>query len=147
MIMRKKYIATIQLFILSLIVMGIFMKCTTEDIKISEIEFFIAKEWKIQSVVVNGKVVTDTDLSKYRLNLKKEFTFKRITIDGQEEEGNWQLTAGLTQIILFVDDPREESYLLLNIEVRRLEMRLLQESFKDGQLDIRYILEPVKGQR
>jgi len=123
-----------------------FSFCTSEDINISEIEFFIAKEWKIESVIVNGQTVTDTDLSKYRLSLNDDFTFKRITIDGQEEAGIWKLTAGLSQIVLFVDDPREESYLLLDLEVRRLEMRLLQESFKDGQLDIRYILQPVKGQ-
>ena len=79
-------------------------------------------------------------------DLNDDFTFKRVTVDGQEEAGIWKLTAGLSQIVLFVDDPREESYLLLDLEVRRLEMRLLQDSFKDGQLDIRYILEPVKGQ-
>ena len=132
--------------ILGLNLMVALSMCTPEGIDINEIEFFIAKEWKIESVIVNGQAVTDADLSVYRLILNEDFTFKRVTIDGQEEEGNWQLTAGLTQVVLFVDDPREESYLLLDLEVRRLEMRLLQESFKDGQLDIRYILVPIKGQ-
>lgn len=142
----RNYFKYISSFIISLMLMVTFSFCTSEDINISEIEFFIAKEWKIESVIVNGQTVTDTDLSKYRLSLNDDFTFKRITIDGQEEAGIWKLTAGLSQIVLFVDDPREESYLLLDLEVRRLEMRLLQESFKDGQLDIRYILQPVKGQ-
>jgi hypothetical protein len=93
---------------------------------------------------VNGEVVTDTDLSLYRLKLEDNFSFSRITIDGQEESGDWQLTSGLTQIVLFVNDPREERYLLLDLEIRRLELRLLQDSFKDGELDIRYILIPVK---
>jgi hypothetical protein len=142
----RKYIHRIISIIISLNLMVSLSMCTSEGISINEIEFFIAKEWKIESVIVNGNTVTDTDLSQYRLILNEDFTFKRITIDGQEEAGNWQLTAGLSQVVIFVDDPREESYLLLDLEVRRLEMRLLQESFKDGQLDIRYILVPVKGQ-
>lgn len=138
-----KYLATIfKSFLLFIILLG----CTPEEITISEIEFFIAKEWKIESVIVNGAPVTDTDLSIYRLQLDNDFTFDRTTIDGQKEAGKWQLTAGLSQIVLFVDDPREERYLLLNLEVRLLELRLLQDSFKQGELDIRYILEPVKGQ-
>ncbi len=120
--------------------------CTTTEITVSEIEFFIVKEWRINQVFVNGQEVTDTDLSQYRLNLKDDFSFTRTTIDGQEEAGNWQLTAGLSQIVLFVNEPKEESYLLLNLEIRQLEMRLLQESWKQGELDIRYLLEPVKGQ-
>ena len=129
-----------------LLFVTIMLSCTVEEISISEIEFFIAKEWKIESVIVNGAPVTDTDLSVYRLQLDDDFTFERTNIDGQKEAGVWQLTAGLSQIVLFVGDPREERYLLLNLEVRLLEMRLLQDSFKQGELDIRYILEPVKGQ-
>jgi len=45
---------------------------------------------------------------------------------------------------LFVDEPHEERWLLLDLEIRSLEMRLLQRPDKP-QLDIRYILEPVKG--
>ena len=127
-----------------LITLASLLSCDPAQIETSEIEFFIAREWKIESVIVNGEEVTDTDLSLYRLNLKDDFTFTRITIDGQEESGDWQLTSGLTQIILFVNDPREERYLLIDLEIRRLELRLLQDSFKDGELDIRYILIPVK---
>jgi len=143
---KKSLIKYLKTITKSLLIFLVLVSCTGEEINISEIEFFIAKEWKIESVIVNGKPVTDTDLSLYRLQLYKDFNFTRITIDGQEEGGVWQLTAGLSQIVLFVGDPREERYLLLNLEVRLLEMRLLQESFKQGELDIRYILEPVKGQ-
>ena len=135
----RRYI--VGLFIITL---TFILGCEPAQIEVSEIEFFIAKEWKIESVFVNGEEVTDTDLSHYRLKLEDDFTFSRITIDGQEESGDWQLTSGLTQIVLFVNDPREERYLLLNLEIRRLELRLLQDSFKDGELDIRYILIPVK---
>ena len=123
-----------------------FYSCETTVIEVSEIEFFIAKTWKIDKVIVNGEKVSGTDLSLYRLELKEDFTFNRITIDGIEESGNWKLTAGLSQIVLFVGDPREERYLLIDLKVRQLEIKLLQESFKQGELDIRYFLEPVKGQ-
>ncbi len=130
-----------------LLFVGIILNgCETTAIEVNEVEFFIAKNWKIESVIVNGEKETDTDLTKYRLDLKDDFTFSRTTIDGAEESGNWKLTAGLSQIVLFINDPREERYLLIDLKVRRMEMKLLQESFKQGELDIRYFLEPVKGQ-
>lgn len=120
--------------------------CDTKIIEVNEVEFFIAKEWKIESVFVNGEAVTDTDLTLYRLDLRDDFTFDRVSIDGNEESGNWKLTAGLSQVVLFVNDPREERYLLIDLKIRQMELKLLQESFKDGELDIRYILNPVKTQ-
>jgi len=139
-------IKNIQNLIAGLVLVVLLAGCTAEEISINEIEFFIAKEWKIESVIVNGEPVTDTDLSQYRLTLNKDFTFTRVTIDGKDEAGEWKLTAGLSQFVLFVNDPREEHYLVLDLAVRRLEMRILQDSFKQGELDIRYILIPVKGQ-
>ena len=118
--------------------------CEIQEIAVSEIEFFIAREWKIKAVFQDGEPVTDTDLTQYRLNLNDDFTFTKTSISGQVSEGNWQLTSGLTQVVLFVDEPHEERWLLLDLEIRRLEMRLLQLPDKP-QLDIRYILEPVKG--
>lgn len=122
------------------------MGCETNSIEVNEVEFFIAKEWKIESVIVNGEPVTDTDLTLYRLDLHDDFTFDRIGIEGDEESGTWKLTAGLSQVVLFVNDPREERYLLIDLKIRQMELKVLQESFKDGELDIRYILSPVKIQ-
>ena len=118
--------------------------CEIQEIAVSEIEFFIAKEWKIKAVFQDGEPATDTDLTQFRLDLNDDFTFTKTSISGQVSEGNWQLTSGLTQVVLFVDEPHEERWLLLDLEIRRLEMRLLQRPDKP-QLDIRYILEPVKG--
>jgi hypothetical protein len=134
----------IQIFTLSLILTVLLSTCESQDIVVSEIQFFIAKEWKIKAVFQDGELVTDTDLTKYRLNLKDDFTFTRSSIAEQVSEGTWNLTSGLTQVVLFVDEPNEERWLLLDLEIRRLEMRLLQRPDKP-QLDIRYILEPVKG--
>lgn len=131
---------------LGLFLIAFALSCETTVIEVNEIEFFVAKTWKIESVVLNGDNVTDTDLTKYRLDLNDDFTFTRTTIDGKGESGNWKLTAGLSQIVLFVNDPREERYLLIDLKVRKMELKVLQESFKQGELDIRYFLEPVKGQ-
>jgi hypothetical protein len=136
-------IISMALLLLTIIV---FVGCETTVIEVNEIEFFITKNWKIESVIVNGDVITDTDLTQYRLELKDDFTFNRTTIEGVEDVGEWKLTAGLSQLVLFVGDPREERYLLLDLKVRKMEIKLLQDSFKQGELDIRYFLEPVKGQ-
>ena len=147
----KTYIISIAS---SLILAFLIVSCETQEILVSEIEFFIAKDWKIESVVVNGEVQSDEiiqaahpthSLSFYRLTLNEDFTFNQTGIDGETGSGVWTLTSGLTQLVLFVDDPREVNYLLLNLEIRSLEMRALQDDFKNGQLDIRYTLEPVKG--
>jgi len=132
--------------VLGLLLASLLNSCETTVIEVNEVEFFITKIWEIKEVVVNGESVTDTDLTVYRLDLRNDFTFSRTTIDGVEEEGNWKLTAGLSQVVLFVNDPREERYLLIDLKVREMEIKLLQESFKQGELDIRYFLEPTKGQ-
>ena len=138
--------SSITSFVILLLSSFLFCGCETTVIEVNEVEFFITKIWKIEEVIVNGETVTDTDLAQYRLELKDDFTFNRVTIGGIEESGNWKLTAGLSQIVLFVGDPREERYLLLDLKVRQMEIKLLQLSIKPGEIDIRYFLEPVKGQ-
>jgi hypothetical protein len=143
--MMKKYFLTYFKYItFSIFLVAMVPACDIPEITVNEIEFFIAKEWKIKAVFQDGELVTDTDLTKYRLNLNDDFTFTRSSIAEQVSEGTWNLTSGLTQVVLFVDEPHEERWLLLDLEIRRLEMRLLQRPDKP-QLDIRYILEPVKG--
>ena len=143
--MNKYFIKYLNIISINLMLVVLLPGCEIQEITVSEIEFFIAKEWKIKDVFQDGELVTDTDLTQYRLKLNNDFTFTRSSISGQVSDGTWQLTSGLTQIVLFVDEPREERWLLLDLEVRRLEMRLLQNPTKP-QLDIRYILTPVKGQ-
>jgi hypothetical protein len=142
--MNKYLIKYLKIISLSVLLAVMVPACDIPEIAVSEIEFFIAKEWKIHAVFQDGEPVTDTDLTEYRLDLNDDFTFTRSSIGGQESNGTWQLTSGLTQVVLFVDEPHEERWLLLDLEIRRLEMRLLQLPDKP-QLDIRYILEPVKG--
>ncbi len=142
--MNKYFIKYLKIISISLMLVIMLPGCEIQEITVNEIEFFIAKEWKIKAVFQDGEPVTDVDLSQYRLRLEDDFTFTRSSISGQDNSGTWQLTSGLTQIVLFVDEPHEERWLLLDLEIRRLEMRLLQRPDKP-QLDIRYVLEPVKG--
>jgi hypothetical protein len=144
MMMNKYLLKYLKGLSISLMLVVMFSACEIQEITISEIEFFIAKEWKIKAVFQDGEPVTDTDLTQYRLELNDDFTFTKTSISGQDNNGTWQLTSGLTQVVLFVDEPHEERWLLLDLEIRSLEMRLLQRPDKP-QLDIRYILEPVKG--
>ena len=142
--MNKYLLKYLKIISLSLMLVVMAPACEIQEIAVSEIEFFIAKEWKIKAVFQDGEPVTDTDLTQYRLDLNDDFTFTKTSISGQVSEGIWQLTSGLTQVVLFVGEPHEERWLLLDLEIRRLEMRLLQRPDKP-QLDIRYILEQVKG--
>lgn len=138
---------------LLLICSAFLLSCDVPVLEISEIEFFIAKEWKITTVYQDGVEQSQDNmgsgdfLDRYRLTLNDDFTFSRKFFNEQgDAEGNWQLTSGLTQLVLFAGEPgREEHWLLLDLKVRRLEMRLLQEPNKP-QLDIRYVLEPTRGQ-
>jgi hypothetical protein len=148
--MKKILARYILNVVFMLLLVTVLQGCETQEIKVSEIEFFIAKEWKIESVFQDGILQTNADmtgddkLENYRLTLNDDFTFTRVFFDGQIKEGTWQLTSGLTQVVLFVDDPDERHWLILDLEIRRLEMRLLQAPNKP-QLDIRFVLQPVKG--
>ena len=142
--MNKYFIRYLRIISISLVLVVMFPGCEIQEIAVNEIEFFIAKEWKIKAVFQDGEPVTDTDLTQYRLELNDDFSFTKTSISGQDNNGTWQLTSGLTQVVLFVDEPHEERWLLLDLEIRSLEMRLLQRPDKP-QLDIRFILEPVKG--
>jgi len=132
-------LATIIMFVLM-----VSTGCSVVAIEGDQVVFFLSKEWKIKQVVVNGTEQTGTDVSAYRLNMMDDLTFSRITIDGDFDEGAWSLMAEQSQLVLFPDDPREERYLILDLGIRNLELKVLQDDFKSGEFDIRYLLEPVK---
>ena len=129
--------------------------CNVEIIEVSEIEFFIAKDWKLDAVYEYGVQQNDDDLdpgesiSNYRLRLKDDFTYTRTNLDGSESAGEWALLSGLTQLVLFENELEIERW-LVNLEPRELELKLQEIPEKvDGQgfnIDLRYILIPVRGQ-
>ena len=130
------------------------VNCDTAEIENTEIEFFIAKEWKLESFYGNGELIDEEtikardashSLSYYKIKLNDDFTFIKTGFDNIEKSGNWELTAGLSQLILYFDDETDEHYLILNLEVRKLELRVLKDPGKVGEIDIRYILVPVRN--
>jgi len=152
----KKYLhKTLQSVSLCLMLAALISGCETQEIVVPEIEFFIAKEWKIDKFSINGKVMEASEMdpgdliSPYRLKLKDDFTFTQTYIDGTIGKGNWALKAGFSQLILsFTNSGDEISYLINTLEVRQLDVTLMQ-GIKDNQTgtwDYRYILVPIRGQ-
>lgn len=130
------------------------LSCDTAEIQVSEIEFFIANDWKLESFYGNGELIDEESiktinsshsLENYNLKLNDDFTFNKTGFDNIEKSGTWELTAGLSQLILYLDDQTDEHYLILNLEVRKLELRVLKDPGKVGEIDIRYILVPVRN--
>ena len=116
----------------------------TTDAEAPDEEFFLSREWRIQKVIVNGSEVTDVDLSQYLLRLNSDGTFFRRGIEGNDENGNWGLNSNVTQMILFVGEINEERYFIIDLQIRTLELQLIQDSDKTGSLEIRYILEAIR---
>jgi hypothetical protein len=153
--MKKTLLKILQSVFFSLMLVVLLSGCEIQEIIVPEREFFIAKEWKMDQVSFNGKVMEDEDMdpgdtiSTFRLKLIDNFTFTQTDFDGTVESGNWALIAGLSQLILFVNDPsRQKSYQINAIEVRQLDITLMQglKQNQAGQWSTSYILVPVKGQ-
>ncbi len=135
--------------------------CDVFELAIDERDFFIAKEWKIESFIGNGEVLTEEEikannpahsLNNYRLILNEDYTFSRIEVNGEESNGTWSLISGSTQLKLELSESQSETYLIIDLQVRRLEIKFSGsnevkpgENVYDGMLDITYVLEPVKG--
>ena len=153
-------------FLKYLLILGIFLlpaSCEVSVIEVTEIEFFLAKEWRIVEYSRSGEVQTNDllaaenrgQLENYRLNLKDDFTFIRTDLLGNQDSGNWSLVSGLTQLILDSTAPdKPRRWLIVDLEVRRLELDLItgelpggrtagQESVTNAQE--KFILEPVPG--
>ena len=112
--------------------------------EIPELVYFLNKEWKLEKVVVNGKEETDVDLSLYRLQLNRDLTFKESSITGVELEGTWRLDNNATILILQYPDESEFGFIIVELQIRNLTMRVIQSEDKIGSLDILYYMIPVK---
>ena len=111
---------------------------------VPELNYFLNREWKIEKVVVNGREETDEDLYLYRLQLKDDYTFTETSIKGNEQEGTWRLDNNATILTLEYADGSEFGFILVEIQIRNLLMRVIQSEEKIGSLDIVYHLIPVK---
>lgn len=138
--------------------MLIFCGCETLELSVEPREFFIAKEWKIESFIGNGNVQSVEEIkadnpsltpANYRLILNEDFTFSRTNVKGETDNGTWSLASGLTQLILD-NGTVIESWLIIDLQIRRLEIKYTGSSEvkpnQEGILDMIYVLKPVKGQ-
>jgi len=121
--------------------MIILLGCETGEIP--DLSFFLSREWKMVEVYVDG-VEADVDKSLYRLRIKQDRTVTRINFDGTETQGSWDFANGFNQLVLFTDAPFPEQYLILNLQIRRLELQAVQSDNKVGSTEFRYVLEPIR---
>ena len=112
--------------------------------EIPELSFFLNKEWRLESVSVNGSDVVDVDISGYRIRLNKDFTFNETGIEGAENSGIWQLDNNATILAMEYENGVEIKYLIIDLQIRQLVLRVIQSEEKIGSLDILYNLVPVK---
>lgn len=108
-----------------------------------DLSFFLSKEWKMTDALINGES-QDIDLNAFRLILNKDFTFSRVNLNGEEDEGSWALANGNNQVELESTSLGFEEYLIVELQFRLLELQVIQGSDKVGETEFRYILEPVR---
>lgn len=135
--------------------------CDVTIIDVSEREFFLAKEWKIVEYYKDNERKTNEildaegngeRLENFNLKLNKDYTFERVIFNGEKDFGTWSLNSVETELRLISDDPlKSENWAIGQFEIRKLEL-VLDPNPVGGRLeatrpvDVRYILEPVKGQ-
>lgn len=107
-------------------------------------EFFLGKEWKLTEVYVNGELNSDLDKDQYRLILREDFSMTRINFDGSSQDGEWAIENGFNQLVFFTNSTFPERYLILSLQVRKLELHIIQSDNKVGSTEFRYILKPVR---
>ena len=150
--MNKYLINYVKIIPIGIMLVVMLFSCEVTEITVSEIEFFIAKEWKIQEAYRDDNLLTKEtlgpgeNLETYRLKLYDDFTFDKIDVYGQLKQGNWALTSGLSQLILFADEPETEHWLILDLKIRRLEIKYEPPGPDKANIDARLVLVPVKGQ-
>jgi len=113
--------------------------------EVPELNYFLNRQWKLEKVVVNGKQETEVDLSLYRLRLNDDFTFKEISIRGVETEGAWRVDNNATILVLEYPDDSEFGFIIVELQIRTLVLRVIQSESKIGSLDILYHMVPVKS--
>ena len=119
------------------------VSCNSET-PLPDENYFLSKTWKMVEVLVNGEQQQYINLNNYRLILNSDQNFTRINFDGNESAGTREQISGGNQLILFAGAFQEERYLIIDLQVRRMELQLTQNNRKFGDLEFRFILETVR---
>ncbi len=127
-----------------------FVRCTITE-EVPKTEYFLFKEWRLEKVTINSQLSTEAT-ENYRIELKEDFTFEEIGVDGEEYAGTWSLDNNGTIIELSgtywsIDLECEVvEFLIVDIQLRELIVRPLKgcDKLGAGNLDIIFYLVPVK---
>jgi len=127
---------------LTLISLFILIGCKEEVTTPAEptAEEMIARTWQVQSVQINGQDGNAADFSNYRFTFRSDKTYRFLMPD--ERQGNWDLTANASLLLLDQGTTQEESVAVLELSESDLLLEFTEESIKLGPTQTRYSLVP-----
>jgi len=108
-----------------------------------QIRFFLSNEWRLVDIKSNGVSEENVDFSRYKLTLNSDQTMVLIDFDGTIRKGEWKLANGDTELILFDGETDQQRYLIVDLQIRRMELQTVLESYKTGSTEFRFLFEPV----
>jgi hypothetical protein len=127
---------------LTLILLFILIGCKEEVTTLDEptAEEMIARTWQVQSVQINGQDENAADFNAYRFTFRSDKTYRFLMPD--ERQGNWELTANATLLLLDQGTNQEESVAVLELSESDLLLEFTEESVKLGPTQTRFSLVP-----
>ena len=109
----------------------------------AQIEFFLSKKWDLIDLQMNGFTDETVDISRYTLEFNEDGSMTRTNFDGSIEMGSWSLVNGDRELIIFEGQAEEQRFLIIDIQIRRLELQTLITSNKTGATEFRFIFVPA----
>jgi len=109
----------------------------------AQIEFFLSKKWDLVDLKMNGQTDETVDISRYSLEFNEDRSMTRTSFDGTMEQGDWALINNDRELIIFEGAAEEQRFLIVDIQLRRLELQTLITSNKTGAAEFRFIFDPA----
>ena len=131
---------TLYWFVLVMIVLSTACDPLPEE---AQIEFFLSKKWDLTDLKMNGLTDETVDISRYSLEFNEDRSMIRTNFDGSTEQGSWELINGDRELIIFEGQAEEQRFLIIDIQLRRLELQTLITSNKTGAAEFRFIFDPA----
>lgn len=108
-----------------------------------QIEFFLSKKWQLVDLQMNGFTDETVNISRYTLDFKEDQTMTRTNFDGSTQQGNWALANADRELVIFEGEAEEQRFLIIDIQIRRLELQTLITSSKTGAAEFRFTFDPA----
>lgn len=109
----------------------------------AQLEFFLSKKWDLTDLKMNGLTDETVDISRYSLEFNEDRTMERTNFDGSVQQGNWTLINNDRELIIFEGEAEEQRFLIVDIQLRRLELQTLITSNKTGAAEFRFVFNPA----